>query len=181
MLLAQPFEPFKEQHKSKMPFLARCRFASARTKCALQKLRDQVRYISRYEVPNRYMITPPLPPPSQPWPYTCYVSPMMFPPPPPPPLYPPLHPSFGGLVLPYSICVHINSPPCSIPKQPMDRTYQGQDCPFTTESTLYSPTSSIFDDDEKVEEVPIKNRPMDHSRLTRSQSDVVFNRRRPSF
>jgi hypothetical protein len=213
MLLAQPFEdPFKEQYKRKVPFLARCRFASARTKRVLQNLKDRVHYASSRDYQplmmpeHRYIITSPLPPQS--WPSyggtACYVSSMMLPPPPPFPPFPPLHlPLLPYHALPYSICVHFNSSPCthSIPKQQQQqqyssRNYQGQDRSLTTESTLYSPSSSIFADDEKeqVEEDQVKNDRhyqrrqsldiADHPRLTRSHSDVISNRRqqrRPSI
>lgn len=175
MLFAQLVEDsFREHQKIKLRFSARCRFVSARTKRALENLKDRVHNTRRdYQTMmapyhHYYMIIPPSPLPPQSWPNgvgdaAYYVPSMPFPPPPAPP-FSPLHPSFNGLpplhfALPYSICLYFNSSSCShcVPKhQHSNRSCQdqsqGQDHSFTTDSTLFIPSSSsIFDDDEKAQ------------------------------
>jgi hypothetical protein len=211
MLLAQPFDPFKEkqqqQQQRKLPLLARFRIIS-RTRRALLDLKNKVNdnKNNREQIQAHFMLPPP-PPPPQPWYSGCYgccydpymSQPMMiptataFPHPPPPPL------TFGPIhhQLPYTICVHITSPPSQQPYQKKPQYQQQQhnnESSSLAESTLYSSSSSMYSGDEKelIEEVEEEHvHPLHHQSvpimMTRSNSDITVPRRghtihhRPSF
>ncbi|KAI8068926.1 hypothetical protein BDF21DRAFT_425778 [Thamnidium elegans] len=175
MLLAQPFEPFKEQQR-KVPFFARCRLLS-RTRRVLLGLKNKMHNNSnscrqfqpvmmpdqRFMLPMQHLIPP------QSW-YCCYgccydpyMSPMIAPPP------FPVHPH----QLPYSICVHFTS-------------NKNVDSASVTESTLYSPSSSssLHSDNEKslVEHDGLEDHYYrdDYPVISRSNSDIMLERTRPN-
>lgn len=153
MLLAQPFDPFKEK---RLPFFARCRIIS-RTRQALFDLKNKM-HSSRQFQPNRMMpdhhyMLPQQPP--LPWfCYNCCYDPYFFHPPPPHIIQP--------------ICLHFSPPP---------------DSSSFTESTIYSTSSnSMYHLDEKepiqVEESRPKRQP--GPVMNRSQSEIISSRPRPS-
>ncbi|KAL7315849.1 hypothetical protein PS15m_005019 [Mucor circinelloides] len=190
MLLAQPFDPFNNeqtQHK-KLPFLARCRFISQRTKRALCNLKNRAhttattRGFPTMMLPdNRFMLTSPPHPPPQPWYGSyggCYDPYLMMGPPPPPPMHFPLMPHRQSV--PYSICVHLTSscPLESNNHQPQynnkARQYQHPDNSSATESTLYSSASSLYNDDEK-EQIEYDQGDRHGRYVRRSQSSSNIN------
>lgn len=178
MLLAQPFDPFKEQQR-KLSFFAKWRIISSRTKRALSELKSRMHdnSISNRELFRQALMIPPpeqqqrflLPsqqiiPPSQPWYHPappCYEycydpyfssPPMMLP----PPL--PLHtfpiPPHHHQQVPYCVCVHYFSSPHNNQYQPSPPThnYYNHECNNSSsiaESTLYSGSDSSMYSNEK--------------------------------
>lgn len=153
MLLAQPFDPFKEK---KLPFFARCRIIS-RTRQALFELKNKMHNNHRQFQPvmvpdHHYMLSQQQMP--QPWfCYGCCYDPyLMFPPPPP--------------MQPYSICIHFSSPP--------------HDDSSVTESTVYSSSSSIYNNDEKelVQVEDYHPTRQQYPVMNRSHSEIIPTRPR---
>lgn len=179
MLLAQPFDPFKE-HQRKVPFFARCRLLS-RTRRVLLDLKNKMhnnsnscRQFQPVMMPDHHFMLPPQHPvPPLPW-YCCYgccydpyMSPMIAPPP------FPVHPH----QLPYSICVHFAS-----------NKNTNVDSTFATDSTLYSSSSSsLHSRDEKSLVEVVEHNGLEecyyrdnYPVLSRSNSDIMLERTRPN-
>ncbi|KAG2210467.1 hypothetical protein INT47_002409 [Mucor saturninus] len=157
MLLAQPFDPFKEK---RLPFFARCRIIS-KTRRALFDLKNRMHTHRQYQsvmMPDHHYMLSQQPPPPPPWLcYNCCYDPyLMFPPP------PPLPPQ---VMQPYSICVHISPP---------------HDASSVTESTVYSSSSSLYNMDEKECVEVEESRPKRHPGpvMNRSQSEIISSRPR---
>ncbi|KAG2201400.1 hypothetical protein INT46_010394 [Mucor plumbeus] len=213
MLLAQPFDPFnnEQSQQKKLPFFARCKFISQRTKRVLCNLKNRAHTARSFQTMmlpnNHFMLTPP-PPQPQPWYCSyggCYDPYLMLGPPPHPhprphphphphphPMhFPPMPPHQS---MPYSICVHLASCPINnCNNQPQyhneGRQYQQsyKDNSSFTESTLYSSSSSLFDDEKEQIEYEQNDYNIKRGRsesnitatpsiLTRSNSDVLHNR-----